>query len=183
LVPYLNFLPYLVYPLSNDFPVQPLKLLIHDTPQVSGKVSKNEISGQNGYGNSIYLSAVDSNVCKEIDDVFLNSLGGPNWQGIISFAADEPLWGRRPFSIKDNGVLEGHDAFSLGRCLDDGPFIQEVAVERVGASVDAIVEGPDFNSAGVSARNWEDWLQVQTAGASNGFRGMDMGDISTEMLM
>jgi hypothetical protein len=177
----LNFLPEIVYPSSNDFPVQPLRLLIHNTPQVSRKVSENEISGQNGYGNSIYISGADSNAYKEIDDIFFFScFESPNWQEKMS--ASDAL-GRCPFPIADNGVLESHEALSLGRCLHDGPLIEEVVVERVGAFVDAFVEELDFNPAGISARNWQDWLTMQTVGASNGFRGMEVGDISTEMLM
>lgn len=105
----------------------------------------------------------------------------------MPFSSDLSSLGGCPFSITGTGFnrsVEGLETFSLGRCFDDGPLIKEVVVERVGPSLDpAIVEGLEFNSAGVSAWNWEDWLQVQTMRASIGFRGMDMGGISTEMPM
>jgi hypothetical protein len=72
---------------------------------------------------------------------------------------------------------------SLDSCLDDGPLIQGAAMERVRACAVHQIEGPEFNSAPGHARNWEDGLRVQTVGASNSFRGMEMGDISTGMLI
>jgi hypothetical protein len=119
-----------------------------------------------------------------IDDIFVNPIYcGSNWHGLVSVYSDMSPRGRCHFFITDTELynsVEGYETLSLASCLDDGPLIGG-AVRS--ASVVNQIEGPEFNSAAGHARNWEDGLQVQTVGASNGFRGMEMGDISTGMLM